>query len=213
MRFVPVKSPQQQAALSRHRTRDLLIKQRPQLVNTMRCLLAEFGINIPQGLHRAFEMARSIVDGEAPDIPPEAVTIVWRLSQQALDTHAQCREIDLDLLAWQKTNDTARRLMSLPGIGTIGATALAESVTGPHHFRSGREFAARFGLTPRQHSSSGKERLGHINKMGDKIPSYAARRRYYLADQRRKAKATGRRSTACGAARAQANTRRDRRNG
>jgi transposase len=168
MRFVPVKSPEQQAALSMHRTRDLLVKQRTQLVNMMRGLLAEFGIDIPQGLHRALEMARSIVDGEAPDIPPEAAKIVWRLSQQALDTHAQCREIDLDLLAWQKTNDTARRLMSIPGIGTIGATALAASVTDPHHFRSGREFAAWLGLTPRQHSSGGKERLGHITKMGDK---------------------------------------------
>jgi transposase len=88
------------------------------------------------------------------------------LSQQALDTHAQCREIDLDLLAWQRTNDTARRLMSVPGIGPIGAAALAASVTDPSQFRSGREFAAWLGLTPRQHSSGGKERLGRITKMG-----------------------------------------------
>lgn len=168
MRFVPVKSPEQQAALSMHRARDLLVKQRTQLVNMMRGLLAEFGIDIPQGLHRALEMARAVVDGQAPSVPPEAAKIVGRLSQQALDTHAQCREIDLDLLAWQRTNDTARRLMSIPGIGPIGATALAASVTDPHHFRSGREFAAWLGLTPRQHSSGGKERLGRITKMGDK---------------------------------------------
>jgi len=99
MRFVPVKSPEQQAALSMHRARDLLVKQRTQLVNMVRALLAEFGINIPQGLRQALEMARKIVDGEAPAVPREAAKIVGRLSQQALDTHAQLREIDLDLLA------------------------------------------------------------------------------------------------------------------
>lgn len=168
MRFVPVKSPEQQAALSMHRARDLLVKQRTQLVNMVRALLAEFGINIPQGVRLALEMARKIVDGEAPPVPREAAKIAGRLSQQALDTHAQLREIDLDLLAWQRTNDTARRLMSIPGIGPIGATALAASVTDASQFRSGREFAAWLGLTPRQHSSGGKERLGRISKMGDK---------------------------------------------
>jgi len=168
MRFVPVKSPEQQAALSMHRARDLLVKQRTQLVNMMRALLAEFGINIPQGVRLALEMARKIVDGEAPAVPREAAKIAGRLSQQALDTHAQLREIDLDLLAWQRANDTARRLTSIPGIGPIGATALAASVTDANQFRSGREFAAWLGLTPRQHSSGGKERLGRITKMGDK---------------------------------------------
>ncbi|KQM85690.1 transposase [Sphingomonas sp. Leaf22] len=158
MRFVPVKSPEQQAALSMHRARDLLVKQRTQLVNMVRALLAEFGINIPQGIRLALEMP----------VPREAAKIAGRLSQQALDTHAQLREIDLDLLAWQRTNDTARRLMSIPGIGPIGATALAASVTDASQFRSGREFAAWLGLTPRQHSSGGKERLGRISKMGDK---------------------------------------------
>ncbi|KQN74681.1 IS110 family transposase [Sphingomonas sp. Leaf62] len=168
MRFVPVKSPEQQAALSMHRARDLLVKQRTQLVNMVRALLAEFGINIPQGIRLALEMARKIIDGEAPPVPREAAKIAGRLSQQALDTHAQLREIDLDLLAWQRTNDTARRLMSIPGIGPIGATALAASVTDASQFRSGREFAAWLGLTPRQHSSGGKERFGRISKMGDK---------------------------------------------
>jgi transposase len=128
MRFVPVKSPEQQAALSMHRARDLLVKQRTELVNMVRALLAEFGINIPQGARLALEMARKIVEGEAPAVPTEAAKIAGRLSQQALDTHAQLREIDLDLLAWQRANDTVRRLTSIPGIGPIGATALAASV-------------------------------------------------------------------------------------
>jgi len=168
MRFVPVKSPEQQAALSMHRTRDLLVKQRTQLVNMMRGILAEFGVDIPQGLHRALEMARAIVEGEAPDVPSDAVKVVARLSQQALDAHAQLREIERDLLVWQRENDVALRLMTIPGIGPIGATALAASVTDPRQFRSGRQFAAWLGLTPLQNSSGGKERLGRITKMGDK---------------------------------------------
>ena len=182
MRFVPVKSPEQQAALSMHRTRDLLVKQRTQLVNMVRGLLPEFGIDIPQGLQRALEMARAIVDGQAPSVPPEAAKIVGRLSQQALDTHVQCREIGLDLLAWQKTNDTACRLMSIPGIGPIGATALAASVSDPHHFCSGREFAAWLDLTPPQHSSGrqGKTRTHHQD--GRQIPSNTARRRHDVVD-------------------------------
>ena len=168
MRFVPVKSPEQQAALSMHRTRDLLVKQRTQLINMIRGLLAEFGVDIPKGLERALLMARQIVDGRAPDVPIEAAKIVGTLSRQALDTHVRLREIDRDLLVWQRGNDVARRLMTIPGIGPVGATALAASVTNPHQFRSGRQFAAWLGLTPLQKSSGGKERLGRITKMGDK---------------------------------------------
>ena len=121
MRFVPVKSPEQQAALSIHRTRDLLVKQRTQLINMIRGLLAEFGVDIPKGLERALLMARQIVDGKAPDVPLEAAKIVGTLSQQALDTHVRLREIDRDLAIWLRGNDVARRLMTIPGIGPIGA--------------------------------------------------------------------------------------------
>lgn len=168
MRFVAVKSREQQAALSMHRARNLLVKQRTQLVNMMRGLLAEFGIDIPEGLERASLMARQVIDGMAPDIPIEAVRIIGMLSQQALDTHARLREIDRALVALQRTDDVARRLATIPGIGPVGATALAASVTDPSQFRSGRQFAAWLGLTPLQNSSGGKERLGRITKMGDK---------------------------------------------
>ena len=127
MRFVPVKSPEQQAALSMHRTRDLLVKQRTQLINMIRGLLAEFGIDIPKGIERALLMARRIVDGEAPDVPMEAAKIVSTLSQQALDIHVRLREIDRDLAVCLCGNDVARRLMTIPGIGPVGATALAAS--------------------------------------------------------------------------------------
>ena len=168
MRFVAVKSRAQQAALSMHRARDLLVRQRTQLVNMMRGLLAEFGIDIPEGLERALLMARQVVDGEIPDVPAEAVRIVDMLSQQALDTHARLREIDRALVAVQRGDDMARRLATITGIGPVGATALAAAVTDPRQFRSGRQFAAWLGLTPLQNSSGGRERLGRITKMGDK---------------------------------------------
>src|SRR6202043_1557502 len=168
MRFVPVKSPEQQAALSIHRTRDLLVKQRTQTINMIRGLLAEFGVDIPKGLERALLMAPQIVDGKSPDVPIEAAKIVGTLAQQALDIHVRLREIDRDLAVWLRGNDVARRLMTIPGIGPVGATALAASVTDPHQFRSGRQFAAWLGLTPLQKSSGGKERLGRITKMGDR---------------------------------------------
>ena len=168
MRFVPIKSREQQAALSMHRARNLLVKQRTQSVNMMRGLLAEFGIDIPDGLERALLLARRIVEGAALDVPAEASRIVLMLSQQALGTHAQLREIDRALACLQRSDDMARRLATIPGIGPVGATALAASVTDPVQFRSGRQFAAWLGLTPRQNSSGGKERLGRITKMGDK---------------------------------------------
>jgi transposase len=168
MRFVAAKSREQQAALSMHRTRNLLVKQRTQLVNMMRGLLAEFGIDIPEGLERALLMARQVVDGATPDVPAVAAKIVGMLSQQALNIHAQLREIDRALLALQRTDDVARRLATIPGIGPVGATALAASVADPSQFRSGRQFAAWLGLTPLQNSSGGKEKLGRISKMGDK---------------------------------------------
>lgn len=169
MRFVPIKSREQQAALSLHRARRLLIKQRTQLVNMMRSILAELGIAIPVGLEKALQMARQLADGEAVlDLPTEAANVVAVLAGQLVQLHAQLRKLDLRLAALQRSNDTARRLATIPGIGPIGATALAASVTDPAQFQSGRQFAAWLGLTPRQSSSGGKERLGRITKMGDR---------------------------------------------
>jgi len=168
MRFVAIKSTEQQAALSMHRTRDLLVKQRTQLVNMIRGLLAEFGVDIPRGLERALLIAKRILEGEALDIPDEAAKIVVTLSQQAFDTHGRIKNIDRDLQRWHRSNELSQRLATIPGVGPIGASALAASVTDPGQFWSGREFAAWLGLTPRQNSSGGKERQGRITKMGDR---------------------------------------------
>jgi transposase len=168
MRYVAIKSCEQQAALTVHRTRDLLVKQRTQLVNMIRGLLAEFGIEIRRGISHALGLAGRIAAGEVPDIPALAAKMIASLSGQILDLQSRLREIERELLAWHRLSDMARRLATIPGVGTICATAFAASVTDPHQFRSGRQFAAWLGLTPLQHSSGGKERLGRISKMGDK---------------------------------------------
>jgi transposase len=169
MRFVPIKSREQQAALALHRVRSLLIRQRTGLINMMRSVLAELGIAIPVGIEKALQMARRIADGEAElDLPAEAMNVVALLADHLLQLHAKLRKLDLRLAALQRSDERARRLATIPGIGPIGATALAASVTDPSQFASGRQFAAWLGLTPRQSSSGGKERLGRITKMGDK---------------------------------------------
>jgi transposase len=168
MRFVAVKSPEQQAALALHRTRELLVKERTQLVNMIRGLLAEFGIDIPRGLERALGIARQVAKGEILDVPDDTATCILALCEQALAAHERLRSIDRAMLASHRASDVAVRLATIPGIGPIGASALAASVADPHQFRSGREFAAWLGLTPLQHSSGGKERQGRISKMGDK---------------------------------------------
>ena len=143
MRFVPIKSREQQAALSIHRARSLLIKQRTLLVNMMRCVLAELGVAIPVGVEKALQMARKIVDGEAElDRPDEAQNVIVALAEQMLQLHAQLRRLDLRLAALQRSDERARRLATIPGIGPVGATALAASVGDPAQFKSGRQFAA-----------------------------------------------------------------------
>lgn len=169
MRFVPIKSHEQQAALSLHRVRNLLIKQRTQLVNIMRSVLAELGVAIPVGISKALQIAREVVDGESKlDLPVEAENVIAMQAGQLLQLHAQLRKLDLRLAALQRSDDRARRLATIPSIGPIGATALAASVTDPSQFSSGRQFAAWLGLTLRQSSSGGKERLGRTAKMGNK---------------------------------------------
>src|SRR5688572_27551156 len=168
MRFVPVKSPEQQAALALHRTRDLLVKQRTQLVNMIRGLLAEFGIETARGLHHALALAARLAGGQAPDVPELAQRVVGGLAHQIGALQVQLARLEKELLAWHRSNELSQRLATIPGVGVISATALAASVTDPHRFRSGRQFAASLGLTPLQNSSGGKERMGRISRMGDR---------------------------------------------
>jgi transposase len=167
MRFVPIKSVEQQAALALHRTRDLLVRQRTQLVNMIRGLLAEFGIDIPKGITNALAFVRRAVAGKANEVPDLATKVIGALAEQAIEVQGRIRQLERDLLASYRSNELARRIATVPGVGLLGATAIAATVTNPTQFRSGRQFAAWLGLTPLNNSSGGKERLGRISKMGD----------------------------------------------
>jgi transposase len=171
MRFVPVKSPQQQAVLMLHRARALLMRQRTMTVNALRGHLAEFGLVAAQGAKSlAALIERVFGDGSSNEqaVPPLARRALALLVAQLRELHAQIKSIDCELLAWHRANEASRRLETIPGVGFITATAIAATVTDPTHFASGRQFAAWLGLVPRQNSSGGKERLGSISKMGDR---------------------------------------------
>jgi transposase len=168
MRFVAIKSPEQQSVLALHRTRDLLVRQRTQLINMIRGQLAEFGIVLAKGVQHALKLVDRLLAGEALDLPMLLARVVIALAEQVRDLQVRIGNLESDLKAWSRDNQVAKRLQTIPGIGIITASALAASVTDPRQFTSGRQFAAWLGLTPRARSSGGKERPGHISKMGDR---------------------------------------------
>lgn len=168
MRFVPVKSAEQQSVLMLHRVRALLIRQRTMLVNALRGHLAEFGIIVAQGISRIRELIAILTDESADAVlPPLARRALAPLVDQLLDLQPRIQALEAELLTWHRQSQESRRLETIPGVGFITATAIAATVTDPSQFRSGRGFAAWLGLTPRPNSSGGKERLGRISKMGD----------------------------------------------
>ena len=167
MRFVPIKSAEQQGVLALHRIRDLLMRQRTMLLNATRGHLAEFGIIAPQGPRKVMEMIARLQDTESPTLPEIARSAILSLGTQLEALAHEIHTLERRLLVWHRQDAASQRLETIPGIGVITATALAASVTDPSVFRSGRQFAAFLGLTPRQNSSGGKDRLGRISKMGD----------------------------------------------
>ena len=168
MRFVPIKSAEQQSVLMLHRSRDLLIRQRTMLVNALRGHLAELGIVAPQGRRKIVALIEVVRDENDARLPPMARQALAILIAQMRDLQSSIKALERALLTWHRSNEASRRLESIPGVGVITATALAATVTDPAHFKSGRQFAAWLGLVPRQNSSGDKERLGGISKMGDR---------------------------------------------
>ena len=167
MRFVAVKSADQQSVVMLHRTRELLVRQRTQLVNMMRGQLAEFGVTLAKGIQHALKFVRRLLDGYAPDIPELAVKVVMVLAEQLRQLQIRIGELEKELKRWFRADRVAQGLATIPGIGVITASALSSTVTDPNQFTSSRQFAAWLGLTPRANSSGGKERQGRISKMGD----------------------------------------------
>jgi transposase len=167
MRFVAIKTDEQQSVLMLHRTRDLLVRQRTQLVNATRAHLAELGLVAAQGREGLQTLIAIVRDGTR-SLPDLARTALEILLGQLAALRQQLGEIERHIQAQHRSSDASRRLESIPGIGMIAATAIAASVPDAGVFKSGREFAAWIGLVPRQNSSGGKERLGSISKQGDR---------------------------------------------
>ena len=167
MRFVPVKTADQQAAVLLHRGRERLVRQRTGLVNALRGHLAEFGVIAPQGLRNVGKLIAIVRDQTDARVPDLARQVLQVLAAQIEQLEAAVAAIEKQLMAWHKSNPVSQRLASVPGIGPIIATAIAATVVEPSGFRSGREFAAWLGLVPRQNSTGGKHRLGGISKRGN----------------------------------------------
>jgi transposase len=173
-RFVPIKSGEQQAAQMLIGMRDRLVAYRTQLSNVIRGYAAEFGLVTSTGLDKIEPLLQRIAND--PHIPELAKALFTAHGSEYGQLKEQLCAIEAKVRAWHRGNALSRRLAEAPGIGVIGASRLAVKVTNPHAFRSGRDFAAWVGLTPKDHSTAGKQRLGVITRAGDE----ALRRTFVL---------------------------------
>ena len=166
MRFVAVKSKSQQAALMLHKTRDLMVRQRTMLINAVRGHLGEYGITAAKGAAGVRTVLKAIYL-EQDQLPDLARAAMHGLARQLEALEREIERLEARIVAWHRDDEASRRLATIPGIGPITASAIAASAPDPNLFRSGRQFAAWLGLTPRARSSGGKERQVGISKMGD----------------------------------------------
>lgn len=167
MRFVQGKSAEAQASAVVFRTRDLLVRQRTQLINALRGHLMEFGYVVRQGVGHVGKLV-DIVNDSASDIPTEARPILAVIAESLQALQSRIAFLDREIASRAKADPVAKRLMTIPGVGPVTATALVALAPAASTFRRGRDFAAWLGLVPRQHSSGGKERLGRTTKMGER---------------------------------------------
>jgi transposase len=168
IRFVQVKSAAQQGQLMQHRTRDLLMRQRTQIINALRAHLAELGIIAAQGREGVKELLAIIADKRDEALPLDAQVSLLVLAAQLQALQTLIGSIEKRIVAQHRANADSKRLETIPGIGVVGATAIAATVTDPKVFRCGRDFAAWIGLVPREGSTGGKRKLGPISKQGDR---------------------------------------------
>lgn len=163
MRFVPVKSEGEQAAAMLLSVRDLLVKQRTMLVNAIRSHAAEFGVIGAKGVSRVAD----VLVRARESVPALAFDLLAVLAGQLEVLEVQLVRIDQQMRNWHRENERSRRLATMPGIGPVGAMTMVLRVPDPTVFRSGRHLASWIGLTPREHSTAGKQRLGKISRQGD----------------------------------------------
>jgi len=167
MRFVPIKEEMQQEILMIHRVREMLVGQRTQLINAIRGHLAEFGVIAPNRAHNIGLLTAMIEDVTDLRIPPVARHALRHLVEQLREVKTKLVRIEEDLAMVAKRSDACRRLMTIPGVGIVTASALVASMRDPADFKSGRHFSAWLGLVPTQHSTGGKDQLGSISKRGN----------------------------------------------
>lgn len=167
MRFVPVKSEENQAALMLIGVRERLVRNRTQLANTIRGHAAEFGLIASKGRAKIESLLARIQADES--LPALARELFAGLAEEYAQLQARIAEIDAKLMAWHRNNEMSRRLTQIPGVGPVTAATLVIKAPDPRAFNSGRQFAAWAGLTPKDHSTGGKQRLGVITRAGDEM--------------------------------------------
>jgi transposase len=167
MRFVPIKTCEQQSILVLHRVRALLVRQRTAAVNAARGLLGEFGLVVAKGIRKVEEL-RGRMDKLQPALPDDAREAIGLLFDQIDSLGERVGAVEARILTWHKSSQVSQRLASAPGVGPMTATALVAAVGDGKQFHSARHFAAWLGLTPRIKASGGKERIGRISKGGDR---------------------------------------------
>jgi transposase len=164
MRFVAIKTKEQQSVLAVHRVRELLVRQRTQAINALRGLLAGFGISEPQGIWHTGWLRAHLEENIVPE-PGRGVLVL--LVEQLDGLEKRIDQIDGKILNWHRPSPVSKRLARIPGIAPVIATAIVATVSDASLFRSGREFAAWLGVVPRQRSTGGKQRMGRITRQGD----------------------------------------------
>jgi len=164
-RFVPIKTVEQQAALTMLGVRDLLVRQRTMLINAIRGYAAEFGVTVAKGPQQVPELLRRLASDE--EVPELAREMISQLAGQIDGLNAKLKAVEARMMAWHRHDQTSQLLATIPGIGPIGGVSFALKVPDPRVFRSCRHFAAWVGITPREDSTAGRQQLGRISKAGD----------------------------------------------
>jgi transposase len=167
MRFVAVKTEDQQAMLALHRMRQQLVRFRVMQVNQLRGLLYEFGVVLPQGRRASIEAAKNAMASLVDQLPAMLTDSLQDQFSRLLALDEQIQRIEQRITDWRRRDEACCRISEIPGVGLLTATAAVAVIGNVQAFRSGREFAAYLGLVPRQNSSGGKAKLGGISKRGD----------------------------------------------
>ena len=167
MRFVPIKTGEQQAVLALHRARQGFVKARTAQANQIRGLLAEYGIIIPQGIDNIAKRLSEVLEDGENDLPGVFRQLVHRLGEHLKELDRQVDELEAQIQRWHRENAASRKLATIPGIGPLTASALVASMGNAKSFKNGRQLAAWLGLVPQQHASGGKPKLLGISKRGD----------------------------------------------